>query len=151
QAIDGLALAETTPGPLIMVLQFVGFMAGWGHVEGMSQVSSAVVGALATTYATFMPCFFFIFLGAPYIELLRGNKYLTGALTGITAAIVGVVMNLAVVLGVAVILPRGSGGGANWFGAILVVAATAAMYRLKIDPLWVVLAGGLIGLAHMLI
>src|SRR6185503_15725003 len=71
QAIDGLALAETTPGPLIMVLQFVGYMAAWNHPEGMTQAGSALTGALVTTYATFLPCFLFIFLGAPYIELLR--------------------------------------------------------------------------------
>ncbi len=84
QAVDGLALAETTPGPLIMVLQFVGFMAGWNNPEGMSPTASAVTGALVTTYVTFLPCFLFIFLGAPYIEILRGNKNLTGALSGVS-------------------------------------------------------------------
>ena len=69
QAVDGLALAETTPGPLIMVLQFVGFMAGWNNPEGLSPVASAVVGALLTTYTTFLPCFLFILLGGPYVEV----------------------------------------------------------------------------------
>ena len=113
QAVDGLALAETTPGPLIMVLQFVGFMAGWNNPQVLSQTTSAVVGALVTTYTTFLPCFLFIFLGAPYIEVLRGNKNLTGALTGVTAAVVGVVLNLALVFGAAVIWPRGLEGGAR--------------------------------------
>jgi len=89
QAIDGLALAETIPGPLIMVLQFVGFMAGWNNPQGMSAALSGLTGALVTTYVTFLPCFLFIFLGAPYVEVLRGNKSLTGALAGITASVEG--------------------------------------------------------------
>jgi chromate transporter len=151
QAIDGLALAETTPGPLIMVLQFIGFMAGWNNPQGMSQPASAVTGALIATYCTFLPCFFFIFLGAPYIEVLRGNKNLTGALTGVTAAVVGVILNLALVFGVAVIWPHGVGRGTDWFAAALTVAAFIALYRFKIDVLWVVLTGGLMGLGRTLL
>lgn len=147
QAVDGLALAETTPGPLIMVLQFIGFMAGWNNPQGMSQTWSAVTGALVTTYVTFLPCFFFIFLGAPYIEVLRGNKSLTGALTGVTAAVVGVVLNLALVFGVAVIWPGGFSGNMNWFAAVMSVLSFIALYKFKIDVLWVVLAGGVVGLA----
>jgi chromate transporter len=147
QAVDGLALAETTPGPLIMVLQFVGFMAGWNNPQGVGQTLSAVTGALVATYCTFLPCFIFIFLGAPYIELLRGNKSLTGALTGVTAAVVGVILNLALVFGVAVIWPKGFSGGTNWFAAVMSVLAFIALYRFKIDVLWVVLAGGVLGLA----
>jgi chromate transporter len=146
QAVDGLALAETTPGPLIMVLQFVGFMAAWNHPQGMTQTASAVTGALITTYVTFLPCFFFIFLGAPYIEVLRGNKNLTGALTGVTAAVVGVILNLALVFGVAVIWPNGFSGSINWFAAVMTVLSFIALYKLKIDVLWVVLAGGVVGL-----
>ncbi|HEY9404340.1 MAG TPA: chromate transporter [Pyrinomonadaceae bacterium] len=149
QAVDGLALAETTPGPLIMVLQFVGFMAGWNHPPGgMNQTASAITGALITTYTTFLPCFIFIFLGAPYIERLRGNKNLTGALSGITAAVVGVILNLALVFGAAVIWPQGFAGGTNWFAAVLSVVAFVALYRLKLDVLWVVLAGGALGLLY---
>lgn len=146
QAVDGLALAETTPGPLIMVLQFVGFMAGWNHPEGMSQTASAITGALLTTYTTFLPCFFFIFLGAPYIEVLRGNTKLTAALSGVTAAVVGVVLNLALVFGAVVIWPQGLAGGVQWFAAVLSAVSFFALYRLKLDVLWIVLAGGLIGL-----
>lgn len=145
QAVDGLALAETTPGPLIMVLQFVGFMAGWNHPEGMSQTASAITGAFITTYTTFLPSFLFIFLGAPYIEVLRGNKHLTAALSGITAAVVGVILNLGIVFGTAVIWPQGIAGGTNWLAVVMSVAAFAALYRLKADVLWVVIAGGLIG------
>jgi chromate transporter len=151
QAVDGLALAETTPGPLIMVLQFIGFMAGWNHPEGLTPALSGVTGALVTTYTTFLPCFFFIFLGAPYIEVLRGNKDLSGALAGITAAIVGVILNLALVFGAAVMWPQGLAGGTNWFAVIMSVAAFIALYRFKADVLWVVLGGGLIGLARALL
>ncbi|HWS90108.1 MAG TPA: chromate efflux transporter [Pyrinomonadaceae bacterium] len=151
QAVDGLALAETTPGPLIMVLQFVGFMAGWNNPQGMSQTTSAVVGGLVTTYATFLPCFIFIFLGAPYIEVLRGNRNLSGALTGITAAVVGVILNLALVFGAAVIWPRGLAGGADLFALAVSAASFVALYKLKADVLWVVLAGGALGLAWTLL
>ena len=146
QGVDGLALAETTPGPLIMVLQFVGFMAAWNNPQGMSQTASAITGALITTYVTFLPCFLFIFLGAPYIERLRGNKNLTGALSGVTAAVVGVVLNLALVFGAAVIFPQGFTGSPDFFAASMSVLAFAALYWLKAEVLWVVLAGGLIGL-----
>lgn len=152
QAVDGLALAETTPGPLIMVLQFVGFMAGWNNpANGMSPFASGVTGALITTYTTFLPSFLFIFLGAPYIEKLRGNKSLSGALSGVTAAVVGVILNLALVFGAAVIFPTGFGGNINWFALIISIAAFFALFRLKIDVLWVVLAGGLIGLARIFV
>ena len=146
QAVDGLALAETTPGPLIMVLQFIGFMAGWNNPGDMNQVASAITGALVVTYVTFLPSFLFIFVGAPYIEVLRGNKNLTGALSGVTAAVVGVVLNLALVFGAAVIAPNGLGGDINWFAAVMSLAAFIVLYKFKADVLLVVLIGGLIGL-----
>jgi len=149
QAVDGLALAETTPGPLIMVLQFVGFMAGWNHPPaGLSPLAGGVTGALVTTYVTFLPCFVFIFVGAPYIEVIRGDRRLTGALTGVTAAVVGVILNLALVFGAAVIWPHGLSAPPDWFALLLGAAAFVALYRLKLDVLWVVLAGGLTGLAR---
>jgi chromate transporter len=151
QAVDGLALAETTPGPLIMVLQFIGFMAGWNNPQGMQPVTSGIVGALITTYTTFLPCFLFIFIGAPYIEVLRGNRNLTGALSGITAAVVGVILNLALVFGAAVIWPQGLSGQINWFAAALSIISFVALYRFKLDVLWVVMAGGLIGLIRALL
>ncbi len=151
-AVDGLALAETTPGPLIMVLQFIGFMAGWNNpVFGMSPFASGAIGALITTYTTFLPSFLFIFLGAPYIESLRGNKNLSGALTGVTAAVVGVILNLALVFGAAVIL-TGTGGplGIDWFPAAISIGAFIALFYFKIDVLWVILAGGVLGLLRIL-
>ncbi len=146
QAIDGLGLAETTPGPLIMVLQFVGFMSGWNRPEGMSRIASASLGALVTTYVTFLPCFFYIFLGAPYIESLRENRSLTSSLSGITAAVVGVILNLAVVFGLAVLFPGGWGRPPDWFAVAVTVCAFAALFALKLDAIWVVLGGGAVGL-----
>ena len=96
EMVRGLALAETTPGPLIMVVQFVAFVGAYRDPGGLNPWVAAVVGALLTTWVTFVPCFLFIFLGAPYVERLRGNHALSAAMTGITAAVVGVIANLAV-------------------------------------------------------
>lgn len=150
QAIDGLALAETTPGPLIMVLQFVGFMAGWNHPQGLTHTASALTGALVATYATFLPSFLFILVGAPYVEVVRANRNLTGALSGITAAVVGVILNLALVFGVAVIWPRGFAAFPDLSAALLSAAAFVALHRFKVNILWVILAGGLVGLTRAL-
>ncbi|WP_114944620.1 chromate efflux transporter [Microvirga calopogonii] len=96
EMLDGLGMAETTPGPLIMVLQFVGFMGAFRDPGLLSPLTAGVLGGLLATWVTFVPCFLFIFLGAPFIEALRGNQALHGALSAITAAVVGVVLNLAV-------------------------------------------------------
>ncbi|HYO13093.1 MAG TPA: chromate efflux transporter [Thermoanaerobaculia bacterium] len=96
EMLDGLGLAETTPGPLIMVVQFVGFLGAYRHPGGLDPLLAGVLGSLVTTWVTFVPCFLWIFLGAPSIEALRGNRALSSALTGITAAVVGVILNLAV-------------------------------------------------------
>ncbi|MDT4955858.1 MAG: chromate transporter [Acidobacteriota bacterium] len=151
QAVDGLALAETTPGPLIMVLQFVGFMAAWRNPQGLSPTASAIIGALITTYTTFLFCFIFIFVGAPYIEVLRGNRKLSAALSGITAAVVGVILNLALVFGAAVIWPSGFHSGTDWFATTMSAAAFVALYLLKVDVLLVVMIGGLIGFVRTLL
>ena len=95
EMVRGLALAETTPGPLIMVVQFVAFLGAYRDPGGLDPWVAALLGALLTTWVTFVPCFVFIFLGAPYVERLRGNRALSAALTGITAAVVGVIANLA--------------------------------------------------------
>lgn len=96
EMVDGLAMAETTPGPLIMVVQFVGFMAAYRDPGALDPMLAGTLGAALTTWVTFAPCFLWIFLGAPYIERLRGNRALSAALAAITAAVVGVVLNLAV-------------------------------------------------------
>ena len=96
EMLDGLGMAETTPGPLIMVLQFVGFMAAYRDPGGLPPLVAGTLGGLLTTWVTFVPCFLWIFLGAPFVEVLRGNKPLNGAMSAITAAVVGVVLNLAI-------------------------------------------------------
>lgn len=150
QAVDGLALAETTPGPLIMVLQFIGFMTGWNNPGGggLNQTFHATLCALLATYVTFLPSFFFIFIGAPYIERLRNNENLTSALSGVTAAVVGVILNLALMFGATVLFPNLQ---INLFGLILAALAFVALYFLKADVLLVVVAGGLCGLAKYLL
>ena len=105
QMLIGLGLAETTPGPLIMVTQYVGFLGAWNLPGSLSPLTAGILGALLTTYVTFLPCFFFIFAGAPYIETMAENEKLQAALTGVTAAVVGVILNLAVWFGYKVIWP----------------------------------------------
>jgi len=100
QMVVGLGLAETTPGPLIMVLEFVGFVGAYQHPGDLSPMTAGVLGAVVATWATFAPCFLWIFLGAPYIEGLRGNRRLAEALEAVTAAVVGVIANLAVTFAV---------------------------------------------------
>lgn len=95
EMLDGLGLAETTPGPLIMVTQFVGFLAAFRDAGGLSPLVAATLGAVLTTWVTFLPCFLWIFAGAPYVERLRGNRALSAALAAITAAVVGVILDLA--------------------------------------------------------
>lgn len=96
EMLDGLGMAETTPGPLIQVVQFVGFMGAYRNSGGLDPMVAGVLGSVVTTWFTFVPCFFFIFVGAPFVEYLRGNRALNAALRAITAAVVGVVLNLAV-------------------------------------------------------
>src|SRR5262245_10914177 len=96
EMLDGLGMAETTPGPLIMVVQFVGFMAAFRDAGALPPMLAATLGGLLATWVTFAPCFLWIFAGAPYIETMRGNKALAGALSAITAAVVGVILNLSI-------------------------------------------------------
>jgi chromate transporter len=103
EMVDGLALAETTPGPLVLVLSFVGFLAAFRAPIGIDPLLAGVLGATLTTWVTFVPCFLWIFLGAPHIERLRSNAALSGALAAITAAVVGVILNLAVWFGLHVL------------------------------------------------
>lgn len=148
QMMDGLGLAETTPGPLIMVLQFVGFVGAWQHPEGLSPLLAGTLGALITTWATFTPCFLWIFLGGPHIEQLRGNMKLSAALSAITAAVVGVVMNLAVWFALNALFP--GHGTIDWFALAISVVAFVGMLRLKWDIIPVVLGSGLLGLLYTL-
>ena len=149
QMLDGLGLAETTPGPLIMVLQFVGFLGGWNQPAPFSQLTTASLGAFITTWTTFLPCFLWIFLGAPYIEQLRGNTKLTAALSAITAAVVGVVLNLAVWFGLHVLMPKGQ--PVNWFGVVVCVVAFVGITKWKWGIIPVVLGAGVVGLIWKLV
>ena len=144
QMLDGLGLAETTPGPLIMVTQFVGFLGGWNHPGQLPPLAAATLGALVTTWTTFTPCFLWIFLGGPYIEKLRGNEALTTTLSAVTAAVVGVVLNLAVWFGLHVILP--GNGMVDWFAIVVGTITFIGMVRWKWDIVPVVLGAGFAGL-----
>jgi chromate transporter len=125
QMLIGLGLAESTPGPLIMVTQYVGFLGAWNLPGDLTPLTAGVLGALITTYVTFLPCFFFIFAGAPFIEAMAGNQRIQAALTGVTAAVVGVILNLAVWFGYKVILPD---AGIDWFA---LVSATVSLVLLQ--------------------
>ena len=144
QMIDGLGLAETTPGPLIMVLQFVGYLGGWNQPGALPPFLAATLGALITTWATFVPCFLWVLLGAPYIERLRGNAKLNSALSAVTAAVVGVILNLAVWFGWHVIIPTPN--TIDWFAAALSAAAFFGLLKWKWDVVAVILASGAAGL-----
>jgi chromate transporter len=149
QMLDGLGLAETTPGPLIMVLQFVGFLGGWNQPGQLSPLLAATLGAVITTWTTFVPCFLWIFLGAPHIEQLRGNVKLTTALSAVTAAVVGVVLNLAVWFGLHVLFPAGK--IADWFAVVVSVAAFVGLTKWKWGVIPVVLGAGIVGLTYKLL
>jgi chromate transporter len=130
QMMAGLGLAETTPGPLIMVLQFVGFVAAWQHPEGFSPLAAATLGALITTWVTFLPCFLFVFIGAPHVEGLRDRPRLSSTLTAITAAVVGVILNLGIWFAWHALRPVG--GSVDYFVAVVALGAWLAMERFKI-------------------
>jgi chromate transporter len=143
QMIDGLGLAETTPGPLIMVVQFVGFMAGWNDPGSTNPLLAGLIGSLVATYFTFLPSFLFILLGGPYIEKIRGNRKLSAALSAITASVVGVVLNLAVWFGMNVLIPEA--GIFNWFGLVMSLTAFAALQWGKIGMISVIIGSAVVG------
>lgn len=143
--MSGLALAETTPGPLIMVLQFVGFVGGWQHPGALTPLAGATVGALITTWVTFVPCFLFVFLGAPHIEKLGEQPRLSAALTAITAAVVGVILNLGVKFTTHALRPASD--GFDTFVATLAVAAFIAMQHFNIGVMPVIGVCSILGLA----
>ena len=148
QMLDGLGLAETKPGPLIMVLQFVGFMGGWNVPGGLPPLMAATLSALISTWTTFTPCFLYVFLGGPYSERLRGNAHLTTALSAITAAVVGVVMNLAVWFGMHILLPKNE--PFNWFAAVVGVLVFFGMWKWKWGIIPVIIGAGILGLLYNL-
>ena len=130
QMMAGLGLAETTPGPLIMVLQFVGFVAAWQNPGDLPPLAAATLGAAITTWVTFLPCFLFVFLGAPHVEGLRERPALAATLNAITAAVVGVILNLAVSFTRDALWPEA--GGFDTFVAVTALAACLAIGRFKV-------------------
>ena len=148
EMLDGLGMAETTPGPLVQVVQFVGFMGAYRNPGNFTAMQAGVIGSIITTWVTFVPCFLWIFLGAPFIEYWRGNKSLTTALSAITAAVVGVILNLAVwfaiqtLFGVVdeitfgrirLLVPQLD--TIDWAALLIAAGAFIALFRLKLSML----------------
>jgi chromate transporter len=163
QMVTGLGLAESTPGPLIMVTQFVGFLGAYRYPGDLDPVVAGMLGATVTVWATFAPCFLWIFLGAPYIERLRGNRALNAALGAVTAAVVGVILNLAITFGIAALFADVTQGellnltfplphlySVDAFAVLLAVAAFIGLWRYKWNVLLVVGGSALAGLAYRL-
>lgn len=150
QMIDGLALGETTPGPLVMVLVFVGFMAGYNSFDGSILMGS--LGLVTTTIYTFIPCFLFIFAGAPIIEKTRDNETIKKALSIVTAAVVGVILNLTIYLGKVVIFPQElSLVQLDYVVLFWIVVSFFALYRFKINMITWIGVSALFGLVRFLI
>ena len=164
EMLDGLGMAETTPGPLIMVLQFVGFMAAFRDPGTLSPMLAGTLGGLLATWVTFMPCFLWIFLGAPFVETLRGNKGLAGALGAITAAVVGVILNLSIWFALHTVFretwPVRSFGlsfdmpvwsSVDLAALVLAIAAATAIFRFKLGMLTVLAGSCAAGVALRLV
>ncbi len=160
QMLDGLALGETTPGPLVMVNAFVGFVGGWtNEIFGTnSQLLSGIVAASVVTFFTFLPSFLFIFLGGPAIEATRNDLKFTAPLTGITAAVVGVILNLAVFFAYHVLWPNGFTANAteifsnmDWIALVIGLIAFIALIRFKVGVVTVIVTSAILGLAYSLL
>jgi chromate transporter len=164
EMLDGLGMAESTPGPLIMVTQFVGFLGAWNAPGGLPPLLAATLGGLLTTWVTFTPCFLWILFGAPFVEVLRANKALSAALGAITAAVVGVILNLAVwfalqvlfathnplhLLGAVIDVPVLA--SANIPAIVLAAAAAIATFGFRIGMVPVLLGSSLAGVAYVLV
>ena len=164
EMVDGLGLAETTPGPLIMVVQFVGFLGAYRHPGELSPLVAGVLGSLMTVWVTFVPCFLWIFLGAPYIEALRGNRSLSAALSAITAAVVGVILNLSLWFGLHVVFRQVDErhqhalrlyvpdlSSVDLAAAVLAALAMLAMFRFKLGLPKTLAASAVLGLGWKLL
>ena len=161
QMVTGLGLAESTPGPLIMVTEFVGFLGAYRFPGGLDPVVAGMLGATVTVWATFAPCFLWIFLGAPYLEPLRGNRALNAALSAVTAAVVGVILNLAVTFGIVTLFgsvrqgeilgmtfPLPDLSSIDAFAFALAVVGFVALWRFRVNVLWLISASALAGLLY---
>jgi chromate transporter len=164
EMLDGLGMAETTPGPLIQVVQFVAFMGAFRDAGGLDPYTAGVLASVLATWVTFVPCFLWIFLGAPYVETLRGHRAVSAALSAITAAVVGVMLNLAVwfavhvlfaevreqrAYGVRLLLPDVA--TAQWAGIVLALAAFVAIWRYQAGVLAVIAASAALGIAYVVV
>jgi chromate transporter len=143
EMLDGLALAESTPGPTILVIQHIAFLAAWKAPGALSPLAAASIAAAIATYVTFLPSFLFILAGGPYVEAAARSRLAAGALAGISAAVVGVILNLALLLGVPVLWP---GGGADVVACVVAVVALWLLVRRGLAVHWAVLAGAAVGL-----
>ena len=152
QMIDGLALGETTPGPLIMIVTYVGFVGGWTKqlfgADAAALLWSGIAGGAVATYFTFLPSYLFILIGGPLVEATHGDLKFTAPLTGITAAVVGVILNLAVFFAWHVLWPAGFSGSFEWFAALVGLAAFIALFRYKAGIIPVILACAAAGFAY---
>ncbi len=153
EMVHGLALAETTPGPLILVTQYVGFFAGWnaataGHAGGLSPFAAGALAAVITTWVTFLPCFYFVLVGAPIVDRAARDRRAHAALSGVTAAVVGVIATLALTIAQVAFT---SGGKIDFIAVAVSLAAFLAAWRFKVGPLWLVGAGAAYGIARTLI
>jgi chromate transporter len=152
QMVQGLGLAESTPGPLIMVTEYVGFIGAWNDPGPFSPLLYGTLGALVTVYATFLPCFLFIFLLAPYIELLANNRRLKAVLVGVTAAVVGVIANLAVYFATQVLFPDGvSVQGLDVYALVVAVVSFVVLQRFKVPIYLMVPVGAVVGMVWTLL
>jgi chromate transporter len=161
QMVTGLGLAESTPGPLIMVTEFVGFLGAFRFPGGLDPVVAGILGAIVTVWATFAPCFLWIFLGAPFIEQLRGNRSLNGVLSAVTAAVVGVILNLAVTFGIVALFDSVRQAGVlnvtfpipifsslDVFALLLAAIGFVALWQYRVNVLWVVGSSAAAGLVY---
>lgn len=153
QMIDGLELGETTPGPLIMVVAFVGFVGGWSKEIFVPDalLIAGIAGASIATLFTFLPSFLFILIGGPAVEATRDEVKFTAPLTGITAAVVGVIINLAVFFAYHVLWPQGIEANFQWFAAIIGTLAFIALFRFKPGIVTVIVSSATIGLIYSLL
>jgi chromate transporter len=146
QSVAGLALAETTPGPLVIVLQFMGFMTGWNQPGALSSTGSALLASLLASWATFLPSFVLIFIGAPYIERLSRMPRVSSALAAITAAVVGIIATLALLLARVVFFPHGLGHGPAWAAVAIAAASWWLLERTRLGLPWVLALAATVGL-----
>jgi len=153
EMVHGLALAETTPGPLILVTQYVGFFAGWnaaiaGQAGGLSPLAAGALAADLTTWVTFLPCFYFVLAGAPLVERLARDRRAHAALSGVSAAVVGIIATLALSIAREAFRP---GGRLDLIAIPVALVAFVAAWRFKVAPLWLVVAGAAYGVARALL